>query len=105
MLESIFKTAFISTYITILLVTALYGFHRYVLVYLYLKHRDNKYEPKGTFNPLPKITVQLPMFNEHVVAERVIKHSCLIDYPKELLEIQVLDDSTDESADIARRSC
>jgi len=95
MAELIFKSIFITVYVGILLITALYGLHRYVLVYLYLKHRDNRYEPKGTFNPLPRITVQLPMFNEHVVAERVIKHSCLIDYPRELLDIQVLDDSTD----------
>jgi cellulose synthase/poly-beta-1,6-N-acetylglucosamine synthase-like glycosyltransferase len=105
MFETIFKTAFITVYVGILLVTALYGLHRYVLVYLYLKHRDNRYEPKGKFSPLPRITVQLPMYNEHVVAERVIKHSCMIEYPRELLEIQVLDDSTDQSADIARLAC
>src|SRR4051794_34023142 len=104
MLETIFLTSFIVVYIGILLLTALYGLHRYILVYLYIKHRDNRFQPPRTFNPLPRITVQLPMFNEDVVAERVIKHSCMIDYPKELLEIQVLDDSTDESADIAKRA-
>ncbi len=94
-----------TVYITLVALVALYGFHRYVLVYLYLKHRDDFYQPKGTFIALPRITVQLPMFNEAQVAERVIRHSCQIDYPLDRLEIQVLDDSTDESADIARKAC
>src|SRR6202020_2354463 len=84
---------------------ALYGFHRYVLVYLYLKHRDNIYQPKGKFIALPRITIQLPMYNEDVVAERIIRATCQIDYPLDRLEIQVLDDSTDHSADIARIAC
>src|SRR5215218_7863546 len=104
MLEQIFNTTFIAVYIGILLITALYGMHRYVLVYLYLKHKGDGYQPKGRWQQLPRITVQLPMYNEDVVAERIIKHSCLIDYPKELLEIQVLDDSTDHSAEIARKA-
>jgi cellulose synthase/poly-beta-1,6-N-acetylglucosamine synthase-like glycosyltransferase len=45
------------------------------------------------------------MYNEDTVAERVIKATCQIDYPLDRLEIQVLDDSTDHSADIARKAC
>src|SRR5262249_46656482 len=89
----------------ILIGVAVYGFHRYVLVYLYLKHRNNVYQAKGRFEQLPRVTVQLPMYNEDIVAERIIKASCQIDYPHELLEIQVLDDSTDQSAEIARKAC
>ena len=69
-----------------------------------MKYRKDIYEPKGNFIALPRITVQLPMFNEDVVAERIIRASCLIDYPLDRMEIQVLDDSTDDSADIARRA-
>src|SRR5438067_3383269 len=105
MTEHLFKQAFIAIYVFILLAVALYGIHRYMLVYLYIKHRKNTYLPKGKFQQLPRITVQLPMYNEDVVAERIIKASCLIDYPRELLDIQVLDDSTDESAEIAQRAC
>ncbi len=101
-MTAIFKDVFLAAYIAILCAVALYGFHRYVLVYLYLKHRDDVYEPKGKFTSLPKITIQLPMFNEFTVAERIIRSTCQIDYPLDKLEIQVLDDSTDESADIAR---
>jgi cellulose synthase/poly-beta-1,6-N-acetylglucosamine synthase-like glycosyltransferase len=92
-------------YLSILCVIAVYGLHRYVLVYLYLKHRHDGYVPVGRFDELPRVTVQLPMYNEDFVAERIIKASCQIDYPKEKLEIQVLDDSTDHSADIARKAC
>jgi cellulose synthase/poly-beta-1,6-N-acetylglucosamine synthase-like glycosyltransferase len=99
------KTALVAIYVSVLALVALYGFHRYVLVYLYLKHRDHIYQPKGKFSTLPRITVQLPMFNEDQVAERVIRHTCQIDYPLDRLEIQVLDDSTDHSADIARKTC
>jgi cellulose synthase/poly-beta-1,6-N-acetylglucosamine synthase-like glycosyltransferase len=92
-------------YVVILGIVAVYGFHRYALVYLYLKYKHDGYLPKSRFDVLPKVTVQLPMFNEDVVAERIIRASCQIDYPLDRLEIQVLDDSTDHSADIARRTC
>jgi cellulose synthase/poly-beta-1,6-N-acetylglucosamine synthase-like glycosyltransferase len=94
-----------AAYVGVLSIVAVYGFHRYALVYLYLKHRHDGYLPQGSFAELPRVTVQLPMYNEDVVAERIIRASCAIDYPKEKLEIQVLDDSTDHSADIARKAC
>jgi cellulose synthase/poly-beta-1,6-N-acetylglucosamine synthase-like glycosyltransferase len=103
--ESIFKFAFIAFYLFVLCAVAFYGFHRYVLVYLYIKHRKNGYTPKASFINLPRITIQLPMYNEDTVAERIIRATCQIDYPRELLDIQVLDDSTDQSADIARLAC
>jgi len=90
------------SYLVVLAAVALYGLHRYVLVYLYLKHRHDGYKPAHEFSELPYITVQLPMFNEDIVAERIIRATCQIDYPHDRLEIQVLDDSNDGSADIAR---
>jgi cellulose synthase/poly-beta-1,6-N-acetylglucosamine synthase-like glycosyltransferase len=105
MWEMFFKDAVTFTYVIILCTVAVYGFHRYVLVYLYLKHKHDGYQPAGRFNELPRVTVQLPMYNEDVVAERIIKASCQIDYPKDKLDIQVLDDSTDHSAEIARKAC
>src|SRR5436305_12355531 len=105
MWEPFFKNAVTVTYLCLLCTAALYGFHRYVLVYLYLKHKHDGYQPVGRFDEQPRVTVQLPMYNEDVVAERIIKASCRIDYPKEKLQIQVLDDSTDHSAEIARKAC
>src|ERR1700709_1663300 len=95
----------VGSYLFILCFIAFYGFHRYVLVYLYCKHRHNIYVPPGEFHDLPRITIQLPMFNEDMVAERIIRATCQIDYPLDKLEIQVLDDSTDHSAEIARIAC
>ena len=105
MLDRLSDNLTVYVYICVLTLVALYGFHRYVLLYLYVKHRHKGYKPKGQFVELPKVTVQLPMYNEDVVAERIIEASCRIDYPLEKLEIQVLDDSTDHSADIARLAC
>src|SRR4030095_15735615 len=95
----------VACYMSILCAVALSGLSRYNLVYLYIKHRENTYKPQGKFADLPRITVQLPMFNEDVVAERIIRATCLLDYPLDKLEIQVLDDSTDHSAEIAQRAC
>ncbi len=100
-----FRLALVIFYVIVLFTVAFYGMHRYILVYLYLKHRNNGYQPKGTFVDLPRITIQLPMYNEDLVAERVIKATCQIDYPLDRLEIQVLDDSTDHSAEIAQAKC
>jgi cellulose synthase/poly-beta-1,6-N-acetylglucosamine synthase-like glycosyltransferase len=105
MWEQLLRHAGIISYVAILIGVAVYGFHRYVLVYLYVKHRNHAYQARGKFENLPRVTVQLPMYNEDIVAERIIKASCQIDYPLELLEIQVLDDSTDHSAEIARKAC
>src|SRR5688572_19964531 len=78
MWELITENALVAVYLAILSAVAMFGFHRYVLVYLYLKHRHDGYQPKGKFEELPKVTVQLPMFNEDFVAERIIRASCQI---------------------------
>src|SRR5215831_11566855 len=105
MWEHFFSHLMVAAYVLIVAVIAFYGFHRYLLVYLYVKHRHDGYTPKDMFTSLPRVTVQLPMYNEDTVAERIIKAACQIDYPLDKLEIQVLDDSTDHSAEIARTAC
>lgn len=105
MWERYSDTLVVYVYIAVLALIAVYGFHRYILVYLYLKHRHDRYKPKGQFAELPRVTVQLPMYNEDMVARRIIEAACRIDYPREKIEIQVLDDSTDHSAAIARKAC
>jgi len=96
---------FLVVYITTLVVLSIYGLHRYILVYLYYKYRNFVPKPAGHFEDLPKICVQLPMFNEQFVARRIIEYTCRIDYPKDKLHIQVLDDSTDSTVEIARETC
>jgi len=90
-------------YLVVLVGLSIYGLHRYEIVYLFLKHRNNKPKPLGEFNPLPRITVQLPIFNEYYVVERLLKSVSELEYPRELLQIQVLDDSTDDTVALSGR--
>jgi cellulose synthase/poly-beta-1,6-N-acetylglucosamine synthase-like glycosyltransferase len=98
-----FDMALLIPYFIVLILLASYGAHRYVLVYLYYKNRKNKVtEPPARFDELPRVTVQLPIFNEQFVIERLLDSVCKLDYPREKLDIQVLDDSTDETVQVAR---
>ena len=87
-------------YFTMLVGLSCYGLHRYWMIFLYYRHRKDTIQPAGTFATLPKVTVQLPLYNEMYVAERLIDAVVALDYPRPLLEIQVLDDSTDETRNI-----
>ncbi|HYF00999.1 MAG TPA: cellulose synthase family protein [Planctomycetota bacterium] len=91
------------TYFVVLGLLCLYGFHRYLMVYLYYRHARRAAKIEKRFEALPVVTVQLPLFNELYVTERLIDAACALDYPREKLQIQVLDDSTDESVEVARR--
>src|SRR3954469_4957077 len=93
---------FLATYFVVLLILSIYGSHRYVMAYLYYKYKGNLPAPKGRFAELPRVTIQLPVYNEMYVVERLIEAVCAIEYPRDRLEIQVLDDSTDETQGIAR---
>jgi len=93
---------FLGVYFSVLCVLAVYGSHRYRMAYLYYRHKFKLPTPRGTLTALPRVTIQLPIFNEMYVVERLVESVCRIDYPRELLEIQVLDDSTDETCGIAR---
>ncbi len=90
-----------TAYIAVLSILCVYGVHRYWLVMMYYRTRRKAPRPAGHFSTLPTVTVQLPMFNERYVAQRIIERACQIQYPRDRLEIQVLDDSTDETVAIA----
>src|SRR5262245_10667971 len=96
-----FETLTLATYFFVLIVLAIYGWHRYYLVYLYMRNRGNEPKPGPQLDPMPVVTIQLPLYNEMYVADRLIGAVCAIDYPRELLEVQVLDDSVDETRSIA----
>jgi len=95
------ETLTLGTYFFVLVILAVYGWHRYYLVYLYLRNRGKEPGVGATLSPQPVVTIQLPLYNEMYVADRLIASVCAIEYPRELLEIQVLDDSTDETRGIA----
>ena len=90
-------------YLVILLALAVYGFHRSLLVFLYYRHRDRQPQANGRYDELPAVTVQLPLFNEMYVVERLLDSVAGIRYPRDRFQIQVLDDSTDETQDICLR--
>src|SRR5256885_2461865 len=91
-------------YMSVLIGLSAYGIHRYVIIYLFLKHRKRATQPAGHFDQLPKVTMQLPIFNEVYVVERLLRSVSEIDYPKDRLHIQVLDDSTDDTKELTE-SC
>ncbi|MFA7232529.1 MAG: cellulose synthase family protein [Terrimicrobiaceae bacterium] len=101
-LDAVFNNALWSVcYLAVLLGLSAYGLHRYSIIYLFLKHRGAAPKPAGEFAELPKVTVQLPVFNEYFVIRRLLEAVGKLDYPQDRLQIQILDDSTDETTDIA----
>ncbi len=97
-------TLIITLYLIALTILGIYGAHRGALLMLYLKHRHIRNKPPVQYPEaeLPVITVQLPMYNELYVVDRLLEGVASLDYPKDKLHIQVLDDSTDETTKIAR---
>ncbi|MBG98884.1 MAG: glycosyl transferase family 2 [Solibacterales bacterium] len=97
-----FEWVLLALYFTLMVILSILGFHRYQLIYLHRKHHDKViHQPKHMFDQLPTVTVQLPIYNEPHVIENLLESISQIDYPRELLQIQVLDDSTDETSKIA----
>jgi len=97
-------TLLLTAYFAVLLALSILGMHRYLMVFLYYRNRNRQPVLVGRFEELPKVTVQLPVYNELYVVERLIDAVCALDYPSDRLEIQVLDDSIDDTAEIAKKS-
>lgn len=97
-----FDLAMIIPYFVVLVVLAMYGLHRYWLVYDYFQYSKNVPPPPPPVTNWPRVTVQLPIFNERYVIERLTEAVARFDYPRERLDVQVLDDSTDETQEVAR---
>lgn len=95
-----FSNILFGLYFIVLLILVVYSMHAFVLLYYRKKYQSNIPIIKEKKVYTQKVTIQLPIYNELYVAERLINSVCEIDYPKELLEIQVLDDSTDETKEI-----
>jgi len=97
-----FDWAMLIPYFTVLFILSIYGIHRYDVIHTYFKHRKKAQgEPPLRFDTLPPVTIQLPLYNERYVVERLIDEVVKVEYPRELLQIQVLDDSTDDTAPFA----
>ncbi len=99
-----FDYALLIPYFTVLIVLSIYGLHRYYCIREYFKHRPKLNQPPAQrFDRLPRVTIQLPLYNERYVVEQLLEQVVQMEYPKELLEIQVLDDSTDETHPFTER--
>ena len=100
---SVWHDTVLYIYFALLALLSIYGAHRYVLMYLYYRHKQDNPTPRSGFADLPVVTVQLPLFNEATVVERLLDSVARIDWPRDRLEIQVLDDSTDETQELAEK--
>lgn len=89
-------------YIVSLSILFIFGLHGFIMIYYYLKFKDKKPAAVQAMDEYPVVTVQLPVYNEAYVVGRLIDASCAMIYPKEKLEIQMLDDSTDETVDVVK---
>jgi cellulose synthase/poly-beta-1,6-N-acetylglucosamine synthase-like glycosyltransferase len=103
-----FDICLLVPYFVVMLILAFYGVHRYQLVWLYYRNRKNATkwdEPTAKFpeGELPFVTIQLPIYNEQFVIDRLIDACCRLDYPRDRFEIQLLDDSTDETTLVAQQ--
>jgi cellulose synthase/poly-beta-1,6-N-acetylglucosamine synthase-like glycosyltransferase len=93
---------FVTAYLGLLGVLSAYGLHRLFILWLYARNRRNA-PRSAAFDELPRVTVQLPVFNERAVVERLIEAACALDWPADRLQIQVLDDSTDDTVALSRQ--
>ena len=101
-----FDIGLLVPYFVVMVILAFYGIHRYQLVWLYFRNRRNEahsLSPAAHFaeGELPFVTIQLPIFNEQFVVDRLLDACCRIEYPRDRFEIQLLDDSTDETQAVA----
>ena len=99
--------ALLTPYFIVMIILAFYGLHRYQLVWLYYRNKKTPLSGVSRWTrfaegELPFVTIQLPIFNEQFVIHRLIEACCKLDYPRDRFEIQVLDDSTDETTEVAR---
>ena len=98
-------SGWLAVYLVALGGLALYASHRLMLTALLWRHRHVANRPPKASEPTTSITVQLPIYNERFVVERLLKAAVALEWPRELIQIQVLDDSTDDTADYCRRLC
>jgi cellulose synthase/poly-beta-1,6-N-acetylglucosamine synthase-like glycosyltransferase len=87
-------------YFICLTILFIFGSHGFIMIYYHNKYKSVKPAFKDKISNDSVVTIQLPLYNEMYVAERLINAVCDIDYPRERMEIQVLDDSTDETTQI-----
>ncbi len=102
-MSALFENVVLTVYFVALTILFIFGANGYLMVYYYRKFRSTTRPEPAPLRDFPMVTVQLPIFNEYYVVERLIRAACAMEYPKNRLEIQVLDDSTDDTVEVTRR--
>jgi cellulose synthase/poly-beta-1,6-N-acetylglucosamine synthase-like glycosyltransferase len=90
-------------YLFCLVLLAIYGLHNLYLVLLYFHHRRDAVTAPGAPTEWPSVTLQLPIYNERSTVERLLRAVGQLDYPRDRLQVQVLDDSTDDTPVLVAR--
>ncbi|HEY9165620.1 MAG TPA: cellulose synthase family protein [Candidatus Kryptonia bacterium] len=94
------EDALLIFYIVVLSFPFIFGSNGFLMIYYYFKYRNRQISRSAVMTEFPAVTIQLPVYNELYVVNRAIDAVCSLDYPKDKLEIQILDDSTDETSAI-----
>jgi cellulose synthase/poly-beta-1,6-N-acetylglucosamine synthase-like glycosyltransferase len=102
---TVFQVLLLGIYVPLAGLLACYGLYRVRMVFVYLSVRRRNPAPAGTLAELPTVLVQVPVFNEHKVVRRVLAAVAALDYPRDRLKVQLLDDSTDETTAVAAAAC
>lgn len=90
-----------NAYLLLITLLAVYGYVGLITIFLFIRHRHDVIDaPPVDEADLPSVTVQLPIYNEQYVVERLLASITALDYPRHLLQIQVVDDSTDATSDV-----
>jgi len=97
---SLISSLVITIHFLLLVVLSLFGLHRLSMVMRWFRYRNFKPATPKAFKQLPKITVQIPLYNERLVAKRIVDSIVLLDYPKDRLQIQIVDDSNDDTSEL-----
>jgi cellulose synthase/poly-beta-1,6-N-acetylglucosamine synthase-like glycosyltransferase len=94
---SVLSSILFSVHFVLLAMLCLFGLHRLSMVLRWLHYRNSQPIVLSEFKNLPAVTIQVPLYNEWFVAQRAVDTVAALDYPADKLQIQIVDDSTDNT--------
>jgi cellulose synthase/poly-beta-1,6-N-acetylglucosamine synthase-like glycosyltransferase len=97
---SLFSSFIIAAHFVLLLILSLFGLHRLSMVLRWFRYRHYKPQTPNQFTQLPNLTIQIPLYNERMVAKRIVDSIVKLDYPSDRLQIQIVDDSNDDTCEL-----
>lgn len=97
---SVLSMSIIAIHFALLLILCLFGLHRLSMVFRWFRYRKHQPATPKEFAQLPKVTVQIPLYNERMVAQRIVDSIVKLEYPHDKLQIQIVDDSNDDTCEL-----